>query len=56
MNQSSGQLAPPPKTDPKIHALANLRQSVWDASQYMTFDQIETFVSRVLDEIAADEP
>ena len=36
-------------------AHAELRQSVWEARQFMTNDQVREFVEDVLGEIARDE-
>lgn len=40
----------------RTHILANLRQSVWEASQFETHDEIRQYVESVLREIESDEP
>ena len=37
-------------------AKAALRQSVWEATQWLDRGEVEAFVSDVLDEIRSDEP
>lgn len=38
------------------HALANLRQSIWEVSQWLNYDEIQLFVLKVLREIDSDQP
>lgn len=37
-------------------ARAHLRQSVWEATQFMSFEEIREYVKSVLREVESDEP
>jgi hypothetical protein len=37
-------------------ALARLRQSTWEATQFISFDEIRALVEDVLHEVETDEP
>lgn len=40
----------------RTHVLAELRQAVWEATQFLTYDEVEEYVSGVLEEVKGDEP
>lgn len=46
----------PPDPNAKTHALAQLRQWVWESSQWLSYDEIREYVEAVLREIESDEP
>ena len=51
--------SPAPFRDPvaaERKAKSSLRQSVWEASQYMDYEEIRAYVESVLREIESDEP
>jgi uncharacterized membrane protein affecting hemolysin expression len=37
-------------------AKARLRQATWEATQYMTYNEVRQYVNVVLDEVETDEP
>lgn len=55
---TSGQMTPPvrPYNDSVTKSLAELRQAVWEASQYRTTAAIREYVDLVLKEIDSDAP
>lgn len=40
----------------KTKALATLRQATWDATQFVTYDEVREYVESVLREAECDEP
>lgn len=46
----------PPKPDAGRSARAQLRQAVWEASQFFLPHEIDKYVDEVLEEIKSDEP
>lgn len=37
-------------------AKAQLRQATWEATQFMTYDEVRAYVAAVLREVESDEP
>lgn len=55
-NASKG---PALRADPeraKRHVLAQLRQMTWEATQWLSYDEVREFVESVLREVKSDEP
>jgi hypothetical protein len=51
--------SPAPRRDPeqaKRHTLAQLRQMTWEATQWLSYDEVREFVESVLREVESDEP
>ena len=40
----------------KTRVLAQLRQSIWEASQWLTASEISIYVDKVIQEVETDEP
>jgi len=45
-----------PKDAQRTHDLAALRQATWEATQWLTDDEVREYVEAVLREVASDEP
>ena len=52
---SASNLSSRPKTT-EVEVRAALRQAVWEASRFLTPNQIDKYVNAVLDEIESDKP
>lgn len=40
----------------RTSALAALRQATWEATQFLTYDEVREYVEGVLREVESDEP
>jgi hypothetical protein len=55
MNAQQGPTRPADPHAP-VRAKAELRQATWEATQFMSFDEIRDYVEAVLREVETDEP
>jgi hypothetical protein len=46
----------PDRERARTRALAQLRQSVWEATQFLSLDEVMQFVHDVLREVESDDP
>ena len=53
---SSGPPVSIDKAHARLHALAALRQATWEATQFLTYDEVRQYVEGVLREVESDEP
>lgn len=55
VDQGPWEEQPSPKMD-KTQALARLGQAIWEADQFVTFEEIRNYVTDVMGEIESDRP
>ena len=46
----------PPDPNAKRRTLAQLRQMTWEATQWLSYDEVREYVESVLREVESDEP
>lgn len=57
MSVSQGPAQPPVDREAaKTHALAKLGQATWEATAWLTFEEVREYVAGVLREVETDEP
>lgn len=56
MQTQSPPVERPDREKVETHGLAQLRQAVWEASQFRSFEEIRAYVDAVIAEIESDEP
>lgn len=56
VSAAQGPPQPRDKATAKTRALAALWQATWEASQFLTYDEVREFVNGTIAEIESDEP